>query len=136
MSAARRRCSPRELAETGAIVSVFVAGVIAAAMTGTLWTVAVVYLIPARIALGALAWWFDWLAAPRAGSHPAGEPVPRHPRPDRPGVAAHPSAAVPELSPGAPPAPSIQFYRSIKAWKRNEEAYLERDAAIRTGGGG
>ena len=124
--------SPRELAESGAIVAVFVAGVVAAALTGTLWTVAVVYLIPARIALAALAWWFDWL--PHHGLE-ATQRENRY-RATRiriglewlltPALLYQNYHLVHHLH------PSIPFYRYIKAWKRNEEAYLERDAAIRT----
>ena len=127
-----RRRSARELAESGAIVAIFVAGVVAAAMTGTLWTVAVVYLIPARIALGALAWWFDWL--PHHGLE-ATQRENRY-RATRiriglewlltPAMLYQNYHLVHHLH------PSIPFYRYIKAWRRNEEAYLERDAAIRT----
>ena len=28
--------------------------------------------------------------------------------------------------------PSVPFYRYVRTWRRNEEAYLERDAAIST----
>src|SRR5882672_482214 len=56
-----RRRAPRELAETVGIILLFVLGVVVAVHTGTLWTVALVYLIPTRIALALLAWWFDWL---------------------------------------------------------------------------
>ncbi|MDT7660269.1 MAG: hypothetical protein QOF38_4984, partial [Pseudonocardiales bacterium] len=55
------RRSGREIAETAGIIALFIAGITAASLTGTLWAVAVIYLIPARIALGVLAWWFDWL---------------------------------------------------------------------------
>ena len=32
-----------------------------AAFAGHLWTLAVIYLIPERVAMFVLAWWFDWL---------------------------------------------------------------------------
>jgi ring-1,2-phenylacetyl-CoA epoxidase subunit PaaE len=127
-----RRRSPRELVETGSIVALFLVGVVVAAMTGTLGTVALVYLLPARIGLGLLAWWFDWLP------HHGLEVTQRENRYRAtririgmewlltPGLLYQNYHLVHHLH------PSIPFYRYIKAWKRNEEAYLERDAAIMT----
>jgi len=127
-----RRRSPREIAETLAIVGVVIAGLVVAGFTGTLWPVAVVYLIPTRIALGVLAWWFDWL--PHHGLE-ATQRENRY-RATRiriglewlltPAMLYQNYHLVHHLH------PSIPFYRYVKAWKRNEEAYLERDAAINT----
>jgi len=126
------RRSGRELAETAGIIAVFAAGITVAALTGTLWAVAVVYLIPARIALGVLAWWFDWLP------HHGLEVTQRENRYRAtrvriglewlltPVMLYQNYHLVHHLH------PSIPFYRYVKAWKRNEEAYLERDAAIMT----
>ena len=44
----------------------------------------------------------------------------------------HTTAALPELPPRPPLHPSVPFYRYVATWRRNEEAYLERDAAIGT----
>jgi ferredoxin-NADP reductase/fatty acid desaturase len=127
-----RRRSPRELVETAAIVLVFAAGVTAAALTHTLLAVVLVYLLPARIALGLLAWWFDWLP------HHGLEVTQRENRYRAtrirvgmewlltPALLYQNYHLVHHLH------PSIPFYRYIKAWRRNEEAYLERGAAIMT----
>ena len=41
---------------------VFTVGlIVTTALTGTFWLLVLVYLIPERIALFVLAWWFDWL---------------------------------------------------------------------------
>jgi hypothetical protein len=36
-------------------------GLTVAIVTGNFWILAVVFLIPQRIGLTVLAWWFDWL---------------------------------------------------------------------------
>lgn len=57
---AKRR--PRsELLETALLMVASLTVVVACALTGPLWTLAVVYLIPERVAMFVLAWWFDWL---------------------------------------------------------------------------
>ncbi|HZZ45699.1 MAG TPA: fatty acid desaturase [Pseudonocardia sp.] len=126
------RRSPREITEVAAVVALFAGGITVAALTGTLLTVVLVYLIPARIALGLLAWWFDWLP------HHGLEVTQRENRYRAtrirvglewlltPGLLYQNYHLVHHLH------PSIPFYRYIAAWKRNEEAYLERDAAIMT----
>ena len=127
-----RRRSGRELAETVAVVAVVAAGLVVAGFTGTLWAVAVVLLIPGRIALGVLAWWFDWLP------HHGLEVTQRENRYRAtrirvglewlltPVLLYQNYHLVHHLH------PSIPFYRYIAAWRRNEQAYLERDAAIMT----
>lgn len=50
-----------EVGETFLILLLSVLGIVWLADAGHLWTLAVCYLIPQRIALFALAWWFDWL---------------------------------------------------------------------------
>jgi fatty acid desaturase len=56
-----RRRPRAEVAETGALMALSVGGVAAAVATGSFWMLALVYLIPARVAMSVLAWWFDWL---------------------------------------------------------------------------
>ena len=59
---ARRPTRPvRESAEAGAFAVLSLAGIAVAAATGALWPLAVVYLIPERIGIMVLGWWFDWL---------------------------------------------------------------------------
>ncbi|MEC3979113.1 fatty acid desaturase [Amycolatopsis sp. H20-H5] len=50
-----------ERLETTATVTVAVAGMVALAVTGHGGELLAVYLIPQRIGLGLVAWWFDWL---------------------------------------------------------------------------
>ncbi|HWU23032.1 MAG TPA: fatty acid desaturase [Nocardioides sp.] len=129
-NAARR---PRaELLETGILLAGCAAVVATCAVTGHLWTLAIVYLIPERIAVFFLAWWFDWLphhdledtqrdnryraTRNRVGSEWVLTPL----------LLSQNYHLVHHLH------PSIPFYRYVAAWRRNEEAYLERDAAIGT----
>ncbi len=126
------RRSGREVAETLGVVLLFVAGIAAAAGYGVLWQVAVVYLIPSRIALGVLAWWFDWL--PHHGL--AVTQRENRYRATRVRVGLEwlltPALLYQNYHLVHHLHPSIPFYRYLAAWRRNEEAYLERDAAIMT----
>jgi phenylacetate-CoA oxygenase/reductase PaaK subunit len=121
-----------ESAEAGVLGVLTLAGIGAAAATGNLWTVALVYLIPQRIAVGTLGWWFDWLP------HHGLEQTQRENRYRAtrarvgmewlftPAMLSQNYHLIHHLH------PSIPFYRYLTAWRRNEEAYLERDAAIAT----
>ncbi|MGY2875873.1 ferredoxin-NADP reductase/fatty acid desaturase [Marmoricola sp. URHA0025 HA25] len=128
---ARRR--PRgEVLETVFLMGATVAVIITCAFTGHLWTLAVVYLIPERVAMFVLAWWFDWLphhdledtqqenryraTRNRVGSEWILTPL----------LLSQNYHLVHHLH------PSIPFHRYVATWRRNEEAYLERDAAIGT----
>ncbi len=58
----RLRTRPRaEWGETVAVALLSAAGITVAAVTGNLATLAVVWLIPQRLSICVLAWWFDWL---------------------------------------------------------------------------
>ena len=121
-----------EVAETGALVLGSVAGLAAAIATGNLWLVLVIYLIPERIAVVLLAWWFDWLphhglaetqrenryraTRARVGMEWLFTPL----------MLSQNYHLVHHLH------PSIPFYRYVAAWRRNEEAYLDREPAIAT----
>jgi ferredoxin-NADP reductase/fatty acid desaturase len=121
-----------EVLETGLLMGTTVAVIIACAVTGNLWTLAVLYLIPARVAMFVLAWWFDWLphhdledtqqqnryraTRNRVGSEWILTPL----------LLSQNYHLVHHLH------PSIPFHRYVATWRRNEEAYLERDAAIGT----
>jgi len=128
---AKRR--PRaEVLETVALMLVSAVVIVACAFTGHLWTLAVLYLIPARVAMFVLAWWFDWLphhdledtqeenryraTRNRVGSEWILTPL----------LLSQNYHLVHHLH------PSIPFHRYVATWRRNEEAYLERDAAIGT----
>lgn len=121
-----------EVVETSLLMASSLAVVVACAMTGHLWTLALLYLIPERVAMFVLAWWFDWLphhdleetqqenryraTRNRVGSEWILTPL----------LLSQNYHLVHHLH------PSIPFYRYVAAWRRNEEAYLERDAAIGT----
>jgi ferredoxin-NADP reductase/fatty acid desaturase len=121
-----------EVVETSFLVFTSVAVVVTAAFTGHLWTLAVLYLIPERVAMFVLAWWFDWLphhdledtqqenryraTRNRVGSEWVLTPL----------LLSQNYHLVHHLH------PSIPFHRYVATWRRNEEAYLERDAAIGT----
>ena len=121
-----------EIAETLACVTISVTGLIVAIMSGHFWTLAVVFIIPQRIAVVVLAWWFDWM--PHHGLEDTQ-------RSDRyratrtrvgmewlytPLMLSQNYHLVHHLH------PSVPFYRYTKTWRRNEEAYLDRGAAIST----
>jgi ring-1,2-phenylacetyl-CoA epoxidase subunit PaaE len=129
----RLRSRPKlEVAESVAVLTVSTAGLIVAIVTGSLWVLAVIYIIPERIAVALLAWWFDWLP------HHGLEDTQRQNRYRAtrarvgmewlftPLMLSQNYHLVHHLH------PSIPFYRYLATWRRNEEAYLERDAAIAT----
>ncbi len=127
------RSRPRaEVVETLALMTLSVGVIVAAALTGHFWTLALVYLIPERVAMFVLAWWFDWLphhdledtqqenryraTRNRVGSEWLLTPL----------LLSQNYHLVHHLH------PSIPFHRYVATWRRNEEAYLERDAALGT----
>lgn len=127
-----RRRPRAEVLETVLLMAASVSVIVACALTGHLWTLAVLYLIPERAAMFVLAWWFDWLphhdledtqkenryraTRNRVGSEWILTPL----------LLSQNYHLVHHLH------PSIPFHRYVAAWRRNEEAYLERDAAIGT----
>jgi ring-1,2-phenylacetyl-CoA epoxidase subunit PaaE len=121
-----------EVAETGALLLLSVTGLVVAIATGSLWMLAVIYLIPERIAVFLLAWWFDWL--PHHGL--ADTQRDNRYRATRARVGMEWLFTPLMLSQNYHLVhhlhPSVPFYRYLATWRRNEEAYLERDAAIAT----
>ncbi|SFB49672.1 Ferredoxin-NADP reductase [Amycolatopsis marina] len=127
-----RRRPRAEVLETSFLLVTSVAVVVTSTFTGHLWTLAVLYLIPERLAMIVLAWWFDWLphhdledtqqenryraTRNRVGAEWVLTPL----------LLSQNYHLVHHLH------PSIPFHRYVAAWRRNEEAYLERDAAIGT----
>jgi ferredoxin-NADP reductase/fatty acid desaturase len=129
----KRRSRPRaETLEGGLVFVAGVAGIVAAVQLGVGWELAVAYLIPQRLALIVLGWWFDWL--PHHGL-PDTQPQNRY-RATRvrvglewlytPLMLSQNYHLVHHLH------PSIPFYRYLATWRRNEDAYLDRGAAIAT----
>ena len=121
-----------EVAETGALMAISVAVVVMALITGSLWLLLVIYVIPERIALIVLAWWFDWL--PHHGLEDTQTENRYRATRNRVGMEwlltplmlSQNYHLVHHLH------PSVPFHRYLRTWRRNEEAYLERDAAIST----
>jgi ferredoxin-NADP reductase/fatty acid desaturase len=121
-----------EVVETSVLIIATIAGLATAIATGSIWMVAVIYLIPERIAVTFLAWWFDWL--PHHGLEDTQRDNRYRATRNRVGMEwlftplmlSQNYHLVHHLH------PSIPFYRYLRTWKRNEEAYLEREAAIGT----
>jgi ferredoxin-NADP reductase/fatty acid desaturase len=121
-----------EVVETSALLTLTIAVIVTTIITGSFWLLAVIYLIPERLAMFVLAWWFDWLP------HHGLEDTQRENRYRAtrirvgmewlltPLMLSQNYHLVHHLH------PSIPFHRYLKTWRRNEEAYLERDAAIGT----
>jgi ring-1,2-phenylacetyl-CoA epoxidase subunit PaaE len=129
----RARSRPvAEVAETLFMLTLSLAGLIVAIVTGNFWTLAVVFVIPQRIGLTILAWWFDWL--PHHGLEDTQRSNRYRATRNRVGaewlftpiLLSQNYHLVHHLH------PSVPFYRYLKTWARNEEAYLERNAAINT----
>jgi phenylacetate-CoA oxygenase/reductase PaaK subunit len=130
---ARRSERPAaEIRESIACATLTIAGVAAAAATGHLWTLALVYLIPQRIALMVLAWWFDWLPhhdlahTQRSNRYGATRIRVGLEWVMTPLMLSQNYHLVHHLH------PSIPFYRYLPAWRRNEESYLEHEPAVAT----
>ncbi|MGK2854291.1 MAG: fatty acid desaturase [Microbacteriaceae bacterium] len=121
-----------EVAETLGFLIVCLSGLSVAIATGHFWTLAVVFLIPQRIGLIVLVWWFDWLPhhgladTQRSNRYGATRARVGMEWLYTPLMLSQNYHLVHHLH------PSVPFYRYRKTWHRNEEAYLERDAAITT----
>ena len=121
-----------EVAETAALQALTVAVIVTTLATGSFWMLAVIYLIPERVAMFVLAWWFDWL--PHHGLEDTQRENRYRATRNRVGMEwlftplmlSQNYHLVHHLH------PSVPFYRYFATWRRNEEAYLERDAAIGT----
>jgi ferredoxin-NADP reductase/fatty acid desaturase len=128
----RKRRPRREIAESSVLFALSIALVATTLASASFWLLAVVYLIPERIAVIVLAWWFDWL--PHHGLEDTQSENRYRATRNRVGLEwlftplmlSQNYHLVHHLH------PSVPFYRYVKTWRRNEEAYLERDAAIST----
>jgi ferredoxin-NADP reductase/fatty acid desaturase len=116
------------LATFMAVASIFAA----IAATGHLYELVVLYLVPQRIGLTILAWWFDYLphhgltATQRENKYRATRVRVGGEAWLTPLFVYQNYHLVHHLH------PSVPFYRYVRAWRRNETAYLDRDAAIST----
>jgi fatty acid desaturase len=119
-----------EIAEGAVVFALYVSGIAAAALTGHLWIVAVTVLIPQRLGVMILGWWFDWL--PHHGlQHTQRENRYRASRIRlgmewllTPLMLSQNYHLVHHLHPWLP------FYRYRSAWDRNEAAYLDHDPVV------
>ncbi len=127
------RARPKaEVAESAMLLALSLAVLSTALVTGSFWLLVIVYVIPERIAMTFLAWWFDWL--PHHGLEETQSENRYRATRNRVGLEwlftplmlSQNYHLVHHLH------PSVPFYRYVKTWRRNEEAYLERDAAIST----
>ncbi|MBV9088335.1 MAG: fatty acid desaturase [Mycobacteriaceae bacterium] len=121
-----------EYAETAVLFILSMAVLTVATITGNMWTLVVVFLIPQRIAITLLGWWFDWLP------HHGLEVMKRSNRYCAtrvrvgmewlltPLMLSQNYHLVHHLHPAVP------FYRCARLWRRNEETYLQRNVAIAT----
>ncbi|EFQ82921.1 2Fe-2S iron-sulfur cluster binding domain protein [Aeromicrobium marinum DSM 15272] len=132
------RMAGRPTAERREVVAGLLFGValvVGAALTGNLVNFLLLVVLPQRIGLTVLAWWFDWLphhglahtqrenrylaTRVRVGAEWAMTPV----------LLYQNYHLVHHLH------PSIPFYRYVRAWKNNEEAYLAEGVPIATAWG-
>ena len=125
--------SPRgEVVETSLFMVFTVGLIVTTALTGTFWLLVLVYLIPERIALFVLAWWFDWLphhgltSTQRANRYRATRVRVGMEWLFTPLTLSQNYHLVHHLH------PSIPFHRYGATWRRNQEAYLDREVAIAT----
>lgn len=129
----RIRERPRgEVAGTVAFATVTLGAFAALVVAGHGLTLAVAFLIPQRLGLGVLAWWFDYL--PHHGLPFTGRQDKYRATRIRVGGEGWMTPLfvyqnyhlVHHLH------PSVPFYRYLRAWRRNEQTYLDRNAAIST----
>ncbi|MCW2822042.1 MAG: phenylacetic acid degradation protein [Marmoricola sp.] len=130
-----RRVGQRPRAEVVTTLGTFAA--VAAAFgaviaSGHLYELVVLYVVPQRIGLTVLAWWFDYLphhgltATQRQDKYRATRVRVGGEAWLTPLFVYQNYHLVHHLH------PSVPFYRYVRAWRRNEQAYLDRNAAIST----
>ncbi len=129
----RMRSRPlSELAETALMLTINVTVLAAATVTGNLWLFALAFVIPQRIGITVLAWWFDWLPHHGLNDTPASNRY----RAARvrvgmewlftPLMLSQNYHLIHHLHPRVP------WYRYARTWRANETAYLQCDVAIAT----
>lgn len=127
----RAHTRPRaELVETLLTLSSFIGALIWAYQAEVFWELSVIYLIPNRIAIFTLIWWFDWL--PHAGLTETSRSNRFQATRNRVGaewfmtplMLSQNYHLVHHLH------PSVPFYAYRRVWLRNEEAYLRQGSAI------
>lgn len=127
-----RRRPLAEVAETVVVFSLSAVGLGAATLTGNFWTIVIVLLIPQRIGMAILGWWFDWL--PHHGLEQTQQENRYRATRNRVGMEwllmpvmlSQTYHLVHHLHPWLP------FYRYGQAWRSNEDAYLAQNPALST----
>jgi fatty acid desaturase len=121
-----------EMAEGVVVSALSIAGLCAAILTNNFWTLVIVLLIPQRIALVFVGWWFDWLPHHALERAKAGNPF----RATRVRVGMEWLFAPIMLTSNYHLLhhldPRLPFYRLLQAWWRNEDVYLANDAVVVT----
>ena len=119
-----------ELVETAVHLSIFVGLILWSWQAGWFWEFAALYLIPNRVAVFLLIWWFDWL--PHNGLEHTSRSNRFQATRNRVGMEwfftplmlSQNYHLVHHLH------PSIPFYAYRRAWLKNEDAYLRQGSAI------
>ncbi|MFD9667570.1 fatty acid desaturase [Rhodococcus sp. NPDC059968] len=112
-----------------------IAIMIALIATGHGWELVLIYLIPQRLGLGLLAWWFDWLphhdlgVTAKVNRFQATRIRVGWERLMNPLMFYQNYHLVHHIH------PTIPFYRYVQAWQRTEADYLDRGAPIATAWG-
>lgn len=127
-----RRQPLLEFAESAILLPLTVAAIVVAVITGHFWTLAVVVLIPQRIGLFFIIWWFDWL--PHHGLEETQQENRYRVARNRVGMewlftplwVAQNYHLVHHLHPGLP------VHLLPKIWRRNADAYLAQGAVVTT----
>ena len=124
-----------EVAEQIGVLAAVVAGFATLIVTGHGWELLVIYVIPQRLGLGLLAWWFDWLphheleATASSNRFQATRVRVGWERVMNPLMLYQNYHLVHHIH------PTIPFYRYVQAWRRAESDYLDRGAPITTAWG-
>ncbi|HEY2223247.1 fatty acid desaturase [Actinomycetospora sp.] len=128
----------RPRAEVAEQLAVFLAVAIAFAalvVTGHGWQLLVIYLIPQRLGIGVLGWWFDWLphheleATAKSNRFQATRIRVGWERVMNPLMLYQNYHLVHHIH------PTIPFYRYVQVWRRTESDFLDRGAPIATAWG-
>lgn len=124
-----------EIAEQLVVMTVVVAVFAALVVAGHGWELLMIYLIPQRLGIGILAWWFDWLPHHHLEATAASDRF----RATRVRVGWEwlltPLMLYQNYHLVHHIHPTIPFYRYIDVWRRTESDFLDRDAPISTAWG-
>jgi ferredoxin-NADP reductase/fatty acid desaturase len=124
-----------EVSEQIGVLLVVAAAFATLVATGHGWELLVIYLIPQRLGIGLLAWWFDWLphheleATAKSNRFQATRIRVGWERVMNPLMLYQNYHLVHHIH------PTIPFYRYVQVWRRTESDWLDRDVPIATAWG-